>query len=107
ALRSLGDLELDLLVLLEALVTGPCDSAEVHEDVGTGTILGDEPEAFVSVEPLHCSCCHVNAFLVTPARRSASSYRRCSQRPPLTKWSPPSRVPLLVHAPSRAAAPRT
>src|SRR2546430_771501 len=43
AFRSLGDLELNLLVLLEVLVTRPCDSAEVDEDVSTTAILGDEP----------------------------------------------------------------
>src|SRR5688572_1884239 len=51
ALRAVGDLKLDLVVLLQVPVAGAGDRAEVDEDVGTG-FLRDEPEALVAVEPL-------------------------------------------------------
>src|SRR5947209_18822446 len=59
SLLSLCDFDLLLLVLFEILDARSCDSAEVDEDIGPAAVLGDEPEALLSVEPLHCSCSHV------------------------------------------------
>src|SRR5438093_6691400 len=56
-LRALGDVELDLLVLLKVAVPGALDRAEVHEDVGT-VLLGDEAEALLGAEPLHGASGH-------------------------------------------------
>src|SRR5687767_11378477 len=51
-LRALGDLELDLLVLLKRGHSRILDLAETHEYVGT-VLLNDEPEPLRGVEPLH------------------------------------------------------
>src|SRR5437870_3030976 len=56
-LGALGDVELDLLVLLKVAVPGALDRAEVHEDVGT-VLLGDEAEALLGAEPLHGASGH-------------------------------------------------
>src|SRR5919107_3192940 len=53
ALLSLGHLELDPLVLVQAAVARGLDRGEVGEDVGAAVVRGDEPEALVRVEPLH------------------------------------------------------
>src|SRR5690606_13428083 len=55
---ALGDLELDLLVLLERAVAARRDGRVVGEDVGAAVVGGDEAEALFSVEPLHGSGCH-------------------------------------------------
>src|SRR5438128_1455435 len=62
ALGTLGDLELDLLVLLEVAVAGALDRAEVHEDVRS-VLLRDEAVALLRAEPLHGSCRHCNSLL--------------------------------------------
>src|SRR5687767_8094531 len=60
ALRALRDVELDPLVLVEALVALRLDGGEVDEDVGTAAVLRDEAEALLGVEPLHGTLCHVD-----------------------------------------------
>src|ERR1700734_1530581 len=60
-LRSLLPLcrvEFDLLVLIQRPVARTRDRGEVDEHVRRPVIWGDETEALVGVEPLHCSCCH-------------------------------------------------
>src|SRR2546430_3607566 len=68
-LRSLSHFELDLLVLLQVLVSLARDRAEVHEHVGT-ILLGDEAETLLRAEPLHGASCHSNSLLPRPARAS-------------------------------------
>ncbi len=46
ALRTLRDVELDLLVLVEALVAVGLNGRVVHEDVVAAVLLRDEAEAF-------------------------------------------------------------
>src|SRR6266571_4859315 len=58
SLLPLGRVEFDLLVLIQRPVAGACDRGEVDEHVRRPVIGGDEAEALVGVEPLHCACCH-------------------------------------------------
>src|ERR1700759_4703928 len=53
ALLTLGHLELNPLVLVQAAVARHLDRGEVGEDVGTAVVGGDEPKTLVRVEPLH------------------------------------------------------
>src|SRR3954471_24068365 len=59
ALRALGDVELDLLVLVQGLVTLGLDGRVVHEDVVAAVLLGDEAEALLRVEPHNSALSHV------------------------------------------------
>src|SRR6266511_4443368 len=61
ALLPLGDLELDLLALLEGPEARRLDGGVVDEDVGLALALGDEAVALLSVEPLHGALCHVRS----------------------------------------------
>src|SRR4051812_30201029 len=61
ALGTLRDLELDLLVLVEAAVATPLDGGEVHENIRAAVILGDEAVALLRVEPLDRACCHCSS----------------------------------------------
>src|SRR3546814_11186278 len=54
-LGALGEVELDLLVLVERLVAVGLDRGEVDEHVLAAVLLRDEAEALVSVEPLDSS----------------------------------------------------
>src|SRR5579862_4501606 len=74
-LRSLVDLEGDLLVLLEVPVPVALDGTEVHEDV-RAALLGDEAVALLRVEPLHGSCRHTQSLLSGPDRTSSLRDRR-------------------------------
>src|SRR5689334_170008 len=58
ALRTLGYVELDLLVLVEGLVALRLDGRVVNEDVVAAVLLGDEAEALLSVEPLNGALSH-------------------------------------------------
>jgi len=58
AFRALVGVELDLLSLVEVSVAVTSDSAEVHEHIRPAGVLGDEPEAFLAVEPFHGTSCH-------------------------------------------------
>src|SRR4051794_487317 len=62
ALLALGDVELHLLVLVEAAEAARRDRREMGEDVGAAVVRGDEAEALVGVEPLHGTCSHVCSF---------------------------------------------
>src|SRR5690349_6563972 len=59
ALRALGDVELDLLVLVEGLVALRLDRRVVNEDVVAAVLLRDEAEALLRVEPLNSALSHV------------------------------------------------
>jgi hypothetical protein len=61
ALGALGDLELHLLVLLEATEAVAVDLGVVHEDVWAVRAC-DEAEALLGVEPFHSSLCHQDAL---------------------------------------------
>src|SRR4051794_12929401 len=63
ALLALGDLELDPLILLEAAVATGLDGGEVHEHVVTTSVLADETEPLVGVEPLHRTLCHCHLLV--------------------------------------------
>jgi hypothetical protein len=52
SLLTFGDFELDLIPLLQALVSLGCDRAVVNENVGT-ICASDEPVAFRIIEPFH------------------------------------------------------
>jgi RimJ/RimL family protein N-acetyltransferase len=58
ALGALGEVELDLLVLVQGPEAVRRDRRVVHEHVGAAAVLGDEAEALFAVEPLHCSASH-------------------------------------------------
>src|ERR687893_789295 len=58
ALGALGDVELDLLVLVEGLVALRLDGRVVHEDVVAAVLLRDEAETLLGVEPLDGALSH-------------------------------------------------
>src|SRR6266545_3238534 len=68
ALGALGDVELDPLVLVQATEAVGLDLGEVDEDFLVAAVYGDEAEALVGVEPLHCSLCHVFLLLGVRSR---------------------------------------
>src|SRR5207247_10934307 len=59
-LGPLGDLELDLVPLDQALETLSLDGAEMHEHV-LAILLGDEAVPLRIVEPLHVTLSHLSA----------------------------------------------
>src|SRR3954453_14880778 len=63
ALGTLGDVELDLLVLVQGLVALGLNRRVVHEDVVAAVLLRDEAETLLGVEPLHGALSHL---LCTP-----------------------------------------
>src|SRR6266566_7828781 len=81
ALLALGDVELDLLPLLQAAVAAAGDRAEVHEHVWA-TLDRDEAVALVAVEPLHSSLRHLDLLI----RDAAPPSRPWA--PLATCWSP-------------------
>ncbi len=57
---SIGDnVECDLLSLVEDTHASAFDCADVHEDILTAIIRLNEAEAFLVIEPLHGSFCHL------------------------------------------------
>src|SRR5881628_1578878 len=72
ALGALGHVELDLLVLVESLVTLHVDRRVVHEDVVAAVLLRDEAETLLGVEPLHGALSHAHLLLLT-GRGTATS----------------------------------
>src|SRR5687768_12684752 len=83
ALLALLDVELDLLVLVQGLVAGRLNRAEVREHVLAAVVGGDEAKALVGVEPLDGSCCHywllLTSFVPRP-RLSQTIVRRSPER---------------------------
>src|SRR5699024_9034233 len=69
------DLELDPLIRLQRSETIAVDGRVVHEHIVGTAVLGDEPEPFLSVEPLHCSLRH----RLTPRYASVPAAERPSQ----------------------------
>ena len=59
ALLALRGVELDALVLVQALVTLAGDGGVVDEHVRAAAVGGDEAEALFAVEPLHGALCHL------------------------------------------------
>src|ERR671921_965885 len=57
-LGALGEIELDLLTLVEGLVAAGLDGGEVDEHVLAAAILRDEAETLLGVEPLDSSLSH-------------------------------------------------
>src|SRR5260221_12073588 len=57
-----NNLERDLLSLVEPRHSGTFDRADVHKDILTAVIRLDEAEAFLAIEPLHGSLCHILFF---------------------------------------------
>src|SRR3954452_24704280 len=87
ALRTLRDVELDLLVLVEGLVALRLDGRVVHEDVVAAVLLRNEAEALLGVEPLDGALSHARLLLIRgvepPPRRPRY---RCGETPsPLEK----------------------
>jgi hypothetical protein len=79
ALGTLGDVELDLLVLVEGLVALRLDRRVVHEDVVAAVLLRNEAETLLGVEPLHGALSHVLVTPVIGTRVVTSTTRtRCS-----------------------------
>src|SRR5215204_1280127 len=62
-LGALGDVELDLLVLVQRLVTLRLDRRVVHENVVAAVLLRDEAETLLGVEPLHGALSHCSLLL--------------------------------------------
>ena len=58
-LGASGDVELDLLVLVERLVAAGLDGGVVDENVVTAAVLSNEAETLFGVEPLDSSLSHV------------------------------------------------
>src|SRR5665647_1806505 len=82
ALRALGDVELNLLVLVKRAVSAAGDGRVVREHVGAAVFGSNEAEALFSVEPLHGASCH-NLFSSKSALSipNAGSDRRGVRRP--------------------------
>src|SRR5690349_24908814 len=90
ALRTLGYVELDLLVLVEGLVPLRLDRRVVDEDVVAAVLLGDEAEALLGVEPLDGALSHALVLLLLKALRPPL------QRPLQGAGDTPSRLASLV-----------
>ena len=60
ALRSLHDLEADLLTFLERFETVHLDGREVRKQILAAFIGRDESEAFRVIEPFDRTSCHAN-----------------------------------------------
>ena len=88
ALRPASRLELDLLALVEVLVSLACNGAEVHEHVGAAIVRGDEAVALFGAEPLDGAGRHaqsppllaVGAFLLLVGRSAKCRGGNCSKR---------------------------
>src|SRR2546425_3300451 len=75
ALRSLDDLERDLLTLLQGLEAIHLDGGKVREQILTSVIGRNESISLGVVEPLDSTCCHFLSFLqhASPRCRGFSS----------------------------------
>src|SRR5690348_7400067 len=73
ALGALGDVELDLLVLVQRLVAVGLDGRVVHEDVVAAVLLRNEAETLLGVEPLHGALSHVLVTPVTSERQAVTA----------------------------------
>jgi DNA ligase D-like protein (predicted polymerase) len=113
ALRTLRDVERDLLVLLQRPEPRGVNGRVVDEDVRAAAVLSDEAEPLFRVEPLHCPCRH-DAFpfgVPGPAQGGRMSNRilarpRARRYPRYRPSLAPARVRLVTvaHHHGRAAA---
>src|SRR5688572_3288914 len=74
ALLTLTRFELDLCTLSERLEAVAADAGVVDEEILAAVLRCDEAVALRIVEPLDCSCCHVNTppyRLITNGKRGA------------------------------------
>ena len=62
ALLAGGNVELDVLTLVEALVAIALDVGEMDENVIT-LLTRDEAVTLFCIEEFHCACCHEYSFL--------------------------------------------
>jgi hypothetical protein len=112
ACPSIGDnVESDLLSLVEDTHASAFDRADVHEDILAAIIRLNEAEAFLVVEPLHGSFCHIallfryvcnvaarqRSQFVRDLEKSRQSRRGCAARP-----SRSAEARLLLYGPSSA-----
>src|SRR5690242_18894319 len=82
ALGALGDVELDLLVLVQRLVAVGLDGRIMHEDVVAAFLLRDEAETLLGVEPLNGALSHDARYSFVGARAATSATRtRCGDTP--------------------------
>src|SRR4029078_2085092 len=103
-LGTLGDVELDLLVLVQGLVALGLDGRVGHEDVVAAVLLRDEAETLLGVEPLHGALSHL---LVTPVdRNDGPALRRpctrCGDTSLRLAWVAPTKRTPLDHKPPLA-----
>jgi len=70
AILTSGDVELDLLVLIEGLVALDLNLRPMDEQV-VSILTGDETVAFVGVEPLNFASCHFLPFFLPIRAKSA------------------------------------
>src|SRR5215472_8282629 len=75
SLLALGDVELDLLPLLQAAVAATGDRAEMHEHV-RAALDRDEAIPLVAVEPPHSALRHLDLLVVHPAPRHGRALAR-------------------------------
>src|SRR5699024_4556452 len=75
AFLPVPDLELDPLIRLQRSEPVAVDGRVVHEHIIGTAVLGDEPDPFLSVEPLHCSLRH----RLTPRYASVPAAERPSR----------------------------
>src|SRR5215217_7582140 len=87
ALGTLGDVELNLLVLVQGLVALGLNRRVVHENVVAAVLLRDEAETLLGVEPLYGALSHAYLLLLTRGGTATSAARyRCGETPsPLEK----------------------
>jgi hypothetical protein len=77
---SIGNnVESDLLSLVEGTHASAFDRADVHEDILAAIIRLNEAEAFLVIEPLHGSFCHIALLSGTCISGRASAQPICSR----------------------------
>jgi hypothetical protein len=76
AFRSLGDVELDSLIVLKRAITARLDLRMVNENIRCAAIRSDKAEALIAVEPLHGSLCYLllSSFTLGAIRASMNRW---------------------------------
>ena len=84
ALPISDDIERDLLSFAERAQAGALDCADMNEHILAAIIRLDEAEAFLAIEPLHCSVAHGFSFAksvyLTASRTKPTLLLRCGER---------------------------
>jgi hypothetical protein len=70
------DLEADGVALVQGFVSQPDDGRMMHEHVLAG-VLGDKPEAFFVVKPLHFAACHNDSQISGMLRKKNEHNCKC------------------------------